>query len=77
MVDDAVNHPSHYTQGPKCPHCGEIIECITVTENYNFSIGNSIKYLWRANLKGKQIEDLKKAVWYIENEIRRLEKGER
>lgn len=63
---DPVNHPSHYTQHPSG------IECITVTEHYNFNIGNAIKYLWRAGLKGQQLEDLRKARWYVDREIQRL-----
>jgi hypothetical protein len=38
-----------------------------------FSLGNCVKYVWRAGLKGDALEDLKKAVWYIEREIARLE----
>lgn len=70
MVNDAVNHPKHYTSHPSK------IECIQVTEHLNFCIGNAIKYLWRAGLKdnNSDIQDLKKAVWYIEREIARLSK---
>lgn len=66
--NDAVNHPSHYTSHPSG------VECIQVTEHLNFCIGNAIKYLWRAGLKdgNSDIQDLKKAVWYIEREIARL-----
>ena len=68
MINDAVNHPSHYTSHPSG------VECIQVTEHLNFCIGNAIKYLWRAGLKdgNSDIQDLKKAVWYIEREIARL-----
>lgn len=68
MTNDAVDHPSHYTSHPSK------IECIQVTEHLNFCIGNAIKYLWRAGLKdgNSDIQDLKKAVWYIEREIARL-----
>lgn len=62
---DAVNHPTHYTSHPSG------IECIDVTEHYGFSIGNAIKYLWRAGLKGDATEDLKKARWYIDREIQK------
>lgn len=74
MIDN-VNHPSHYENGPTCPSCGATIECIVVTEQYNFTIGNAIKYLWRAGKKdqAKHVEDLKKAIWYINREIERLE----
>lgn len=72
---DNVNHPSHYTSHPSG------IECITITRHYCFSIGNAIKYLWRAGLKhdlgrkpkDKEIEDLHKAIWYIEDRIKQLE----
>jgi hypothetical protein len=39
----------------------------------NFCLGNAIKYLWRAGEKGDVIEDLKKARWYVDREIQRLE----
>jgi Ribonuclease G/E len=40
-----------------------------------FNLGNAVKYIWRADLKGKQVEDLKKAVWYINREIERINNG--
>ncbi len=61
--DDAVHHPAHYTVHPSG------VECITVTEHFNFNMGNAIKYIWRADEKGAPIEDLKKAAWYITREI--------
>lgn len=72
--NDNVNHPSHYTSHPSG------IECIEITRHYCFSIGNAIKYLWRAGLKKdasledkeKEIEDLKKAIWYINDRIKQL-----
>jgi hypothetical protein len=68
-MHDPVNHPNHYLSHPS--H----IECIEVTEHHEFlPIGNAIKYLWRADLKHDAIEDLKKAVWYINREIQRREK---
>jgi len=71
---DPVNHPAHYTSHPAKCECGAGIECITITRHCNFCIGNAIKYLWRAGLKGDAIEDLRKAAWYINDEIARLEK---
>lgn len=73
--EDNVNHPKHYTKHPSG------IECIEITQYYNFCVGNAIKYLWRNGIKTeqgmsnkeKQIEDLKKAIWYINKEIERLE----
>jgi Protein of unknwon function (DUF3310) len=66
---DVVNHPPHYTSDPSG------VECIEITRHRNFNIGNAIKYLWRAGLKdsNKDIEDLKKAIFYINDEIKRLE----
>ena len=70
---DAIN-PSHYKDnGAKCK-CGLPIECIDVTKHLTFVRGNAIKYLWRADLKGDVIENLKKARWYIDCEIRNLER---
>lgn len=66
---EAVDHPSHYTSHPSG------VEAITITEGFNFNIGNAIKYCWRAGLKSLDpIEDLKKAAWYVNREISRLEK---
>ena len=68
-LNQAVNHPSHYTSHPSG------IECIDVVEHMGFCVGNAIKYLWRAGQKGDQVEDLKKARWYVDREISRLEKA--
>ena len=65
-MNDPVNHPKHYTEHPSG------IECIEITEHMNFCVGNAIKYLWRAGLKGEQVEDLRKARWYIDREIARI-----
>ena len=64
-MEEQVNHPSHYVKG---------IEPIEVIESWdlNFSLGNAIKYILRSPYKGKQIEDLEKARWYIDREINRL-----
>ena len=64
----SVDHPSHYNEHPSG------VECITIAEAFNFNIGNAVKYLWRAGLKGDAVEDLKKASWYINREIQRLNK---
>lgn len=64
-MSDAIN-PSHYRSHPSG------IEAIEITEHLNFCIGNAMKYLWRAGLKGDAVEDLKKAEWYIRREIERL-----
>lgn len=62
-----VDHPSHYNQING-------IECIDVVEHFNFNVGNAIKYLWRAGLKGDAIEDLEKAAWYCQREIERVKR---
>ena len=66
-MSDEINHPPHYTTHPSG------IECIEIVEHMNFNLGNAIKYVWRAGLKGPDVEnDLKKAAWYINREIERL-----
>lgn len=71
---EKVNHPKWYNNHPSG------IECIEVARHYCFSIGNAFKYLWRAGLKNengiedidKEIEDLEKAIWYINDRINEL-----
>lgn len=70
---DPVNHPTHYASDSTCASCGESIECIEVVRHLSFTRGNAIKYLWRAGAKGDTVEDLKKAIWYIQDEIAYLE----
>ena len=71
---DAVNHPKHYTSSPaKCKSCGEPIECIDVVKHMGFNLGNSVKYVWRCDLKKDAIEDLKKAIWYLQCEVEKRE----
>jgi len=69
-MTDTVNNPKHYTSHPSG------VECIEITEHMNFCLGNAVKYVWRASLKGKEIEDLRKARWYIDREIQRILNGE-
>lgn len=61
-------NPSHYRQHPSG------IECIQITEHFDFCLGNAIKYIWRAGLKGNKITDLEKAAWYIERAINKARK---
>jgi len=63
-----VDHPHHYNVGKI-----EVIEAIEAWE-LNFSLGNAVKYIARADHKGKPIEDLEKALWYIKREIERRKK---
>ena len=68
-MHDPVNNPAHYTKHPSG------VECIDITQSMNFCLGNTIKYIWRADLKpDNAIEDLKKAAWYLQREIERREK---
>lgn len=67
LPKEAVNHPDHYNDNPSG------VECIDVVEHMSFNVGNAMKYLWRADHKGKTVEDLRKARWYIDREIKRLE----
>ena len=67
-MNDAIN-PKHYTQHKSG------VECIEITEHLNFNRGNAIKYAWRANDKGCTREDLQKCEWYINREIKRLQRG--
>lgn len=62
-MNDPVNKPKHYTEHPSG------IECIQITEHMGFNLGNAVKYVWRCDLKVNDVEDLKKAVWYINREI--------
>lgn len=67
-MSDLINHPSHYTFGK--------IEVIDVIEDWQlgFHESNCIKYVARAKHKGKELEDLKKARWYLDRKIGQLEK---
>jgi len=63
-LEDVVNKPKHYNTGN--------IECIEAIEESMSSVafkgylkGNCMKYLWRYDYKGKQVEDLQKAMWYL------------
>ena len=69
-MNDNVNHPSHYNQGKY-----EVIDVINDWK-LNFNRGNVIKYVARASYKNNELEDLKKAKFYLEDEIKRLEEVE-
>lgn len=68
-VNDPVNRPAHYTDGKI-----EVIDFIE-DKKLGFSLGNAVKYIARAGKKdpNKEVEDLKKAKWYIERRISQLE----
>jgi hypothetical protein len=68
-MDEDPTNPQHYRSHPSG------VECITVTEHMNFCRGNAVKYIWRAAERPeREIEDLRKAIWYLEREIARLER---
>lgn len=75
-MSDMVNHPPHYADsGVICPGCGRPVECIEITRHLNFNLGNAVKYIWRAGSKGDPVEDLEKAEWYLNDELRRIRCG--
>lgn len=63
---DPVNHPSHYTSHPSG------VECIQITQHMSFCLGNAIKYIFRREDKGALLQDLKKAEFYVNQEIKRI-----
>ena len=68
MMTDPINQPAHYTFS----HI-EVIDAIEAWE-LGFHLGNVVKYVARAQRKGRLLEDLKKARWYLDREIGRLER---
>ncbi len=62
---DPVHKPKHYNSHPSG------IECIDITRHMGFNLGNAFKYIWRADLKANALEDLEKAVWYLNDEIKK------
>ena len=64
---ETINHPAHYNMGR--------IEVIDAIEDWQlgFHLGNVVKYVARAPHKEKELEDLKKAMWYLQRKINRLE----
>jgi len=67
-LESEIDHPPHYNEG--------LIEVIDVIEDWNlgFALGNAVKYIGRAGHKGGYVEDLKKAMWYLQRELDRAEK---
>lgn len=82
---ERVNHPEYYNNGPSIKVDGKDvpIECIDVIRDMPTWKGNAIKYLWRAGLKKeeglsdiqKEIEDLQKAIFYVQDRINILSNG--
>ena len=79
IKEDRVNHPSHYTWLKD--KCG--IEVIDITRHLDFDKGNAVKYILRSGYKEeqgytakqKEIEDIKKAIWYLNDKLKMLENG--
>jgi hypothetical protein len=59
---DMVNLPPHYRGHPSG------VECVAIAEDMNFCLGNAFKYLYRCGNKWNDVEDIKKAIWYLERE---------
>ena len=77
--ENKVEHPSHYTWlKDKCD-----IEVIDITRHLDFDKGNAVKYILRSGYKEeqgytakqKEIEDIKKAIWYLNDKLKMLENG--
>lgn len=68
MANDPVKKPAHYNFGK--------FETIAVIEDWGLSyhLGNVVKYISRAPHKGEELQDLKKAQWYLERHIKNLER---
>ena len=74
--DSKVNHPSHYNYLKEL--CG--IEVIDITRHMDFDLGNAVKYILRCGHKSekgysdkaKTIEDIKKAIWYLNDKLKML-----
>jgi len=66
MQTDNVNHPSHYTDNKFLGH-----ECIDFAELLGFNLGNAFKYIFRAEHKGHALEDIDKAMWYVERFLKK------
>jgi hypothetical protein len=65
---DMVNHPKHYNVDGY-----EVIDIIDAFK-LNFNMGNALKYLLRADRKGNKLQDINKAIWYLQREIEQSEK---
>lgn len=73
-MSDEINKPAHYNNHPSG------VECIEIAEHHDYCIGNVIKYCWRAGRKVQgnalesELKDLRKARWYLDRKIARLER---
>jgi hypothetical protein len=62
MENDNVNHPKHYQNGLTVE-----VECIMFSRHLGFTLGNAFKYVWRAGMKDDIKQDIKKALWYLDD----------
>lgn len=58
---DTISHPDHYTRGR--------VECVSLTSGMDFCTGNTAKYVWRWRDKNHPVQDLRKAMWYLDYTI--------
>ena len=72
IKNDPINHPSHYTSGKI-----EVIDFLE-DQNFPFHLANAVKYISRAGKKdpSKTVEDLRKAIWYLNRYINVIEHGQ-
>ena len=72
-LSDDVDHPAHYNSHPSG------IEAIDIVRHHSFNVGSAMKYLWRCGLKAGEprLKELKKAVWYLQDEVAKLEREEK
>lgn len=72
-MTDAVNHPSHYTNGQI--ECIEAIKASMGADEFcGYLKGNILKYMWRYELKSNPVQDLEKAQWYLNRLIQEIKK---
>ena len=75
MSNDSVNHPKHYCTIVRSKYRDIEVECLDVIEalDFNLNVGSAFQYIWRCKNKGVYVEDLKKARFYLDREIKRYE----
>lgn len=70
-MNDVINSPSHYTEGRAIEPASAILDW-----HLSWCLGNVVKYVSRAGRKDDAVEDLRKAAWYLDREIKRLAEGQ-
>lgn len=69
MKHDEIKKAAHYNKHPSG------VECIRIVRHMGFNLGNVVKYIWRADLKGYDLKDLEKALYYLKDEIKKRKKA--